>query len=610
MVSIQVEDPDAMCIDNQDWHTNGLSSFSSQRLLSTTAPQQSLAIYQLGTLAPSLLAAILESVDVDFSIYSHETTHYFLRMFELLVLLKGDAYSDLLQIAASQPSKVRRLALGLISMKWPKAMGHLVITEPIFLTETSQITASSMETVHAHQFAPWYFHDCSNGFTVNGPDQAGCQCCTTPIHGFGLLCPFCMCQVHFDCYDDPEGSSLVQYALTTDPHVQRVAMYRFSTIRQGTEVLDHREHEKHGHLFHSVNLFTLCLCFICRKPLWGCSNQGLKCTTCPAMIHFACLSSVSTRCRAMRIDSSHITIDSLSLQQSCLEYYRDILLITKEALNDHTYEEVSILDATLSTQLQLLTNGVALGSIIVLQQNNPTQFKDYTVEEFELHQLIRWCHVYLISQKRPVSLATEEYMQENKLSRAQHSVMFDWSYLLFMTSTLKAPDPTHVHIQKASRNLLNVTEFEIDVDDQDNCSIHPYTAVSVPFVRGVLGQQFNVHSDRATRLVLAHLNHLGFLERHDSSDRGDLIDHCAVYVFPLPLGLDLSSDVESLVGTVEACLTDLDLSVNEYGLLLLIRKLWPNGLASDYGLRRLSRALLGWILVEVTFRTQRFYCMF
>ncbi|KAJ7172444.1 hypothetical protein C8R46DRAFT_149097 [Mycena filopes] len=72
----------------------------------------------------------------------------------------------------------------------------------------------------------------------------------------------------------------------------------------------------------------------------------------------------------------------------------------------------------------------------------------------------------------------------------------------------------------------------------------------------------------------------------------------ALCVFPIPLGLDLSTNVETLAAAVEACLADLDLSVNEAGFLLLMRKLWPNGMATEYSLKRLMRTIVTWILAE------------
>jgi hypothetical protein len=110
-----------------------------------------------------------------------------------------------------------------------------------------------------------------------------------------------------------------------------------------------------------------------------------------------------------------------------------------------------------------------------------------------------------------------------------------------------------------------------------------------------------------TQVLLNHLFHLSFFERLDLRQNItiDPVSDDALCVFPLPLGLDMSADVETLVASIETCLLDLDLSVNEFGFLLLVRKFWPNGLMSDYGLRRLARGILSWIIAEVSMKEGR-----
>ena len=105
--------------------------------------------------------------------------------------------------------------------------------------------------------------------------------------------------------------------------------------------------------------------------------------------------------------------------------------------------------------------------------------------------------------------------------------------------------------------------------------------------------------------MLKHLRHLGFFD----CDELPLLQppdnpRQVICNFQLPLGLDLSSDVEFLLVCIEACLDDLDVSINESSLLLLNRKLWPNGMASDYTLSRLVKAIVQWVLSEVSNLTQ------
>lgn len=88
------------------------------------------------------------------------------------------------------------------------------------------------------------------------------------------------------------------------------------------------------------------------------------------------------------------------------------------------------------------------------------------------------------------------------------------------------------------------------------------------------------------------------MENEETPSGKEVDVRCA---FVLPFLLDISTDVETLVTAVESSLTDLDLTVNEVGLLLLSRRLWPDGLSSEYALRRLSRTLIFWILAEASF---------
>lgn len=113
--------------------------------------------------------------------------------------------------------------------------------------------------------------------------------------------------------------------------------------------------------------------------------------------------------------------------------------------------------------------------------------------------------------------------------------------------------------------------------------------------------EFNIRHPAITNILLDHLYSLSFFERIEPRQdiTSDPLSDDSLCVFPLPLGLDMSTDVETLVSSIETCLLDLDLSVNEFGFLLVVRKFWPNGLMSEYGLRRLARSILSWIIVEV-----------
>jgi hypothetical protein len=322
---------------------------------------------------------------------------------------------------------------------------------------------------------------------------------------------------------------------------------------------------------------------------------------CMQFMHSACVQPPGglPRCKgnATRIDSRSMTIDWSALRLSCNDYYSDILYLTREQLGTRSHEEISVIFAVLRTQIQVMTNGVSSGSIEILQKGkSAAHAKDHKVDDFELHRVSAWCDALLSSGNLRLSIAMGDYLDQTRQQRPTYGIMYDWSNLVYIASTIKSPYP----IPMPSSNLLNVSQPEPLIDETDTSLAHPFELVPLAHLRDILGYEFLIHSDTAARLLLSHLHDLGFFNRLDmkqslfGEDNKDTI--C---IFPLPLGLDLSTNVETLVTAVEACLTDLDLSVNEAGFLLLTRKLWPSGMATEYSLKRLMRIIVTWIIAEV-----------
>ncbi|KAG5645224.1 hypothetical protein DXG03_006641 [Asterophora parasitica] len=216
-------------------------------------------------------------------------------------------------------------------------------------------------------------------------------------------------------------------------------------------------------------------------------------------------------------------------------------------------------------QLQIVTSGIALGSVVVTQLGrNAAHAKHHKLDEFELHRVVEWCEDLLSSDKLPRSNAMDDYLEENPMAHSEHFMIFDWSNLVYICSVLKS------HIEQncpptSSSELLSVSPLDRLLASNAEGSTHPFEAVPLCHMRDALGYGFNVHSDTAARYLLSHLHHIGLFHRLDQNPTLFNTDNSAdVYcVFPLPFGLDQSTSVEALVSTVEACLTDLDLSVNE-----------------------------------------------
>ena len=80
-----------------------------------------------------------------------------------------------------------------------------------------------------------------------------------------------------------------------------------------------------------------------------------------------------------------MTISYSALRQSFLSHYLDLLL-TESDLRSSTHEEVSVLFSVLWNQLQILENGIALGSVVVTL--DVVNDNGESLQEFELHDLV------------------------------------------------------------------------------------------------------------------------------------------------------------------------------------------------------------------------------
>lgn len=592
VVSIQVESDEAVDDVFQAPLANDI------KVHSTSAPHQDPAVAHLSSLISPLMAAILDAVDLDVLDSTHELAVRFDQLVNVITSLKVDAYNDLLAIVAYHTARSRKQACAILTTLWPKSIGHSAISRALSIPFTPQWARLAHriapEYAHnKHQFTPWQFIHKSN-WPASSP-QHPCSACAQPIHDFGLLCPFCLCATHFDCYHPPEGSIDLQYRMSTDATVQKVVMYRFSYLLPSRDVGIALATAK-LHAFAPINLFTFGLCHLCQQPLWGIVAQAVKCTECSLIAHPACVASSSLpRCGHLDLSSDQLTIDTKSLRRSATTTFTE-LRWTYDHLSMLSYEEVMTIYEFLKTQFSLLQNGITLGSFLVTENG-------FRSEDLELYRTVTWCREILESQKLHRANATIDYMEENDLDWMEYSVLYDFSNLVYLTTALKSPISMQAPPATSSSSLLNVGAFDVTEDLTSESVAHPYEVVPISHLRDILNVEFNIHTPSVVKVVLNHLHHLSFLERLEAKPipfAESVNDGSALCVFPLPLGLDLSTDVETLVTAVEVCLLDLDLSVNEFAFLLLVRRFWPNGLMSDYGLKRITRSILAWIIAEVS----------
>jgi hypothetical protein len=325
--------------------------------------------------------------------------------------------------------------------------------------------------------------------------------------------------------------------------------------------------------------------------------QGYHCKRCSHFVHSDCIRNLeqdpsSLGCQPSK-DISCVSINHKDLQVSFRDSYQDFLFAEVE-LSKLSFEEISICWSFLSLQLELLQSGIASGSIML----DTDQQRD-ALDIFEAKSAVSLYEKHLLSgMHSPSTLLAEVF--HYKPSSSPHLFMFNLTVLQFLASSLKSPLNDE---QTVSSGLLNV-EPPSDVlsEDAEGCVLQSTTFAHV---RRILSHELQVNHHVLANGVIRHLHVLGLVEFREVFGlvNGPTETHRpkdnAVCSFRLPLGLDNSIGVESLIAAVEACLRSLDLSVNEAGFLLLTRKLWPNEIASEYAHSRLARAIIEWILSEV-----------
>ena len=532
---------------------------------------------------------------------------------------KPDAYLDVFEVIAYCSVRARQAAIVILSTYWPRALGHIVVTKmlptlhPLEYSNTLSETASSHMDQYRHSFIPWNFTNSRDALFNT------CFACGERLEAYGLVCPLCRCGVHFECYTYPDGCCLAQYDADGDG---RTAQYRYC-YSQPSRRFGTTELKKSQHSFKLANVFTLTLCFLCETPLWGCTTQGVKCSKCHRFTHSGCLSRLSSKelvvCEGHPNYDARVRVPWATLRQSFVETYRG-LIYTLDQLNDKSYEEISVLYSVLWVQLQMLQSGVSLGSIVLTNPppevaSGPTrkQLDEKGIRKFELHYLLQLYQSYLTGENLRVSPTFEEYFLENDIDADKHLICFDWASLVYILTVIKSPTFNLPLLGGNSPDLLDVNRPEgsntLTSAAMHAETLHTYEIASLAHIRDALGTAFDITSDDGARHLITHLHSLGFLERTDLANLWTSDDATTNYEeeycsFPLPVGLDLSNEVETLAIAIEACLSDLDLSVNEVGLLLLTRRFWYDGMITDGALRRLTKCLISWILAEVEYRTQ------
>ena len=593
-VSIQVEPyedtPTSFRDYPQRWTSHSPHSGSS--VPSQSASGQSLSSYRLLSLLSPLLAVISDAID--FNKASTFTVYRLRHMFDMIVDLRPDASLNVLETIAYHTPKARSAALSIFYSYWPRALGHCSIARPFeSLTEAD---APRSHHPHAHQFVLWRFTETTTQSLFDGSILRECRSCLKDIVGLGLFCPLCICAVHFDCYDYPDGNLLIEYPIELDSGTQKVAVHRFCHVQPPTS--DYKPPAQHilGHTFRVINIFTLSICFICRSPLWGCHSQGLKCDNCHHFVHAKCTSGPALpQCLTAPLTSAHTIISPHNLRNSFDSHFKGLLELDCDSIRHH--EEVLICSDILWSQLQILNNGLALGTISI--EGGDEASRSFSLELQYFYDRLRGA---LPSQPPILSDMLNDFYEECR-SPSRETLLFDWPTLVFFTTSIKFVDEApHPHAGDLQDPFLDTQPNNIMSRPQY------YDASPLGLILDNLATSFQIYLDIATKTLLSQLHHVGLIELPEIRliETNDLLQYKGTLcLFALPLNLDLSANVETLMTAIEACLSDIDLSVNEAGFLLLVRRAWPTEMSTNYALRRLMKSVLGWILAEVGSFTYR-----
>jgi hypothetical protein len=259
------------------------------------------------------------------------------------------------------------------------------------------------------------------------------------------------------------------------------------------------------------------------------------------------------------------------------------------------HEENLICSDILWTQLQILNNGLALGSVFIEGGDEASRL--FSLELQSLFDRFQGA----ILPKTPVLSDMLSGFHEECRSPSRETLLFDWPTLVFLTTSVKSVDEAPHCFAGDLRDPFLDTQL-------DNTQPYYCDAIPLGLIRDNLATNFQIYLDIAAETLLSQLYHIGLIEFPEIRlvETKDLLQYKeSLCLFALPLNLDLSTNVETLMTAIEACLSDIDLSVNEAGFLLLVRRVWPTEMSTNYAHRRLMKSILGWILAEVRSFTNR-----
>ncbi|KAI9311466.1 hypothetical protein BX666DRAFT_930059 [Dichotomocladium elegans] len=462
-------------------------------------------------------------------------------------------------------------------------------------------------------------------------DGACCKECFKPIQGFGLRCYQCKCSLHYSCMGNNDLGIMLY---VKEGGIQKVVSPQFSIIPtqpRTVAAIDTRDiaEEIHlfGHHFQLVNLFTLIPCASCRFPLWGISYQGYRCATCNRFVHSTCLAAASRdngfKHELSTIHSCHpyqplresdTKISQENLCQNLKSYYGNMLPTSDKDLENCSFEEVCLMLNVLLLQDNILRCGVASGCLLIGQVSDdpllgsewisPNVSESYGTQRIMhaspvLRDALQLCLDYIMNDCSQPSRFRSDYYGSKPRDHGEYLLSQEiyLSHICAMMKSLVLETRCHRNIHAAGgHSHLQVETWDEDLSDADRKK-SPEVLDGNSMVDWII-ENLRFKSRKSAVMLLQHMRNLGLLERQDGSPVLFFQEDNPICIFPIPFAIDFSPKVESVIDAIDACLADIDITLNEYGMLLLVRRCWPDPFLSQYICERLIHSVFSWVFDE------------
>lgn len=350
---------------------------------------------------------------------------------------------------------------------------------------------------------------------------------------------------------------------------------------------------------------------------------------------------------------SDTIISHNDIVESLHAHYGDLIPKSERDLDHCTFEEVGLMLNVLLLQDNILQCGIAAGSLLVTHPQSEDEQDDLEASSDPLHDPRRQSSS-ATSQTSSSPPSTLNIMEE-RVARASSALRDPLAICLARIAAGTCPtsrffasfysNRSHSleecllskeeylgHIAAMMKNNVNssqestgpsgVGEGLLRVETWNHSNYDDEPGDSEVTCHQVMERETMVQwimnnlrfkSRTSAHILLQHMRNLGLFELLDGSHvlfsestmsspeppawAANLPTQC---IFPVPYAIDTNSNtkLDCLVDAIDACLADIDITINECGMLLLVRRCWPDPIIPRYTCERLVESILGWIFSE------------